>query len=301
MNYHEPVMLNDCIEGLDIQSDGIYIDVTFGGGGHSKAILDKLETGKLYAFDQDQDAAANAEVIDHPCFEFIPSNFRNLKRYLKLYGVKEVSGILADLGVSSHQFDVPERGFSTRFEAELDMRMDQDSELTAREVLNTYSEKELHKLFGLYGEVRNARNLASAIITQRANQPLNKVSELKEVLNKLAPRGREFKYYAQVFQAIRIEVNDEMEALEDLLEQSSSLIRPGGRLVVLSYHSLEDRLVKNFIAKGKFFGDVEKDFYGNDLKPFKAINRKPILAGEEELLINNRARSAKLRIAEKLT
>ena len=299
MNYHEPVMLNECIEGLDIQSNGIYVDVTFGGGGHSRAILKHLDKGKLYAFDQDQDAVSNAAEIQDQSFEFIQANFRNLKRYLKLNGVHQVDGILADLGVSSHQFDVAERGFSTRFEAQLDMRMDQDAELTARDVLNTYSEKELHKLFGLYGEVRNARNLASAIITHRANQSLETVNDLKEILDKLAPRSREFKYYAQVFQAIRIEVNDEMGALEALLEQTSSLVRPGGKLVVLSYHSLEDRLVKNFIAKGKFYGEVEKDFYGNPIKPFQAINRKPILAGKDELNRNNRARSAKLRIAEK--
>ena len=300
MNYHEPVMLEDCIEGLDIHPGGVYVDVTFGGGGHARAILSVLDTGKLYAFDQDRDAGEVAGQINNPSLVFIQSNFRNIKRYLKLHGVKQIDGLLADLGVSSHQFDVPERGFSTRFDAMLDMRMDQDAELTANEVLNTYPEKELHKLFGLYGEVRNARTLASAIITQRINQPIQTVNELKIILDKLAPRGREFKYYAQVFQAIRIEVNDELKALEALLQQSSGLVRIGGRLVVMSYHSLEDRLVKNFIAKGKFYGETEKDFYGNVLKPFEAVNKKPILAGEEELRKNKRARSAKLRIAEKI-
>lgn len=293
-------MLEDCIEGLDIHPEGVYVDVTFGGGGHASAILSVLDNGKLYAFDQDGDAKEVAGLIENPSLVFIQANFRNIKRYLKLHGVNKIDGLLADLGVSSHQIDVPERGFSTRFDAVLDMRMDQDSELTAHEVLNKYPEKKLHKLFGLYGEVRNARTLASAIITQRINQPIQTANELKKILDNLAPRGREFKYYAKVFQAIRIEVNDEMKALEELLQQSSELIRTGGRLVVMSYHSLEDRLVKNFIAKGKFFGEVEKDFYGNVLKPFKAVNKKLILPGEEELRKNSRARSAKLRIAERL-
>lgn len=293
-------MLENCIEGLDIHHDGVYVDVTFGGGGHSMAILSALDSGTLYGFDQDKDAKEIADTIKNPSLVFIQANFRNIKRFLKLHKVAKIDGLLADLGVSSHQFDVPERGFSTRFDATLDMRMDQEAQLTAREVLNTYSEKELHKLFGLYGEVRNARNLASAIITQRIKQQINTVDELKQVLDKLVPKGREFKYYAQVFQAIRIEVNDEMKALESLLTQCSELIKPGGRLVMISYHSLEDRLVKNFIAKGKFYGDTEKDFYGNVLKPFNAINKKPILAGKEELKVNNRARSAKLRIAQKL-
>jgi 16S rRNA (cytosine1402-N4)-methyltransferase len=300
MNYHEPVMLDECIEGLDIQKDGIYVDVTFGGGGHSKAMLSFLENGKLYAFDQDSDAAEVAGSISDPSFVFIQANFRNLKRYLKLHGVVKIDGLLADLGVSSHQLDVAERGFSTRFDAELDMRMDREAQLTAKEVLNTYSEKELHKLFGLYGEVRNARNLASAIITNRANRPIHTVGQLKEILDTMAPKRREFKYYAQVFQAIRIEVNDEMKSLEELLVQSAELIRTGGRMVVMSYHSLEDRLVKNFIAKGKFYGESEKDFFGNVLKPFEAVTRKPVLASEDEIKRNNRARSAKLRVAKKI-
>jgi 16S rRNA (cytosine1402-N4)-methyltransferase len=298
--YHEPVMLQQCLDGLAIKPNGIYVDLTFGGGGHSKAILEKLTDGRLLGFDQDQDAEANAEVIDHPGFEFVQANFRFVKKYLKLFGVKQVDGVLADLGVSSHQFNKAERGFSTRFDAELDMRMDQHAPVTAKQVINEYSEADLHKIFGLYGEVRNAKTLASAIVSARAASPINTIGELKEILGRFAKRGRENKYYAQVFQALRIEVNEELKALEEALLQMEEVIKPGGRLVVMSYHSLEDRLVKNYINKGKLDGEEEKDFYGNVLKPFKAINRKPITAEEEELEINNRARSAKLRIAEKL-
>lgn len=298
--YHEPVMLQQCLDGLAIKPNGIYVDLTFGGGGHSKAILEKLTDGKLFGFDQDQDAEGNAEAIDHPGFEFVQANFRFVKKYLKLYRIKEVDGVLADLGVSSHQFNKAERGFSTRFDAELDMRMDQHAPVSAKEVINEYSEADLHKIFGLYGEVRNAKTLASAIVSARANAPINTIGELKEILQKFAKRGRENKYYAQVFQALRIEVNEELKALEEALLQMEDLIKPGGRLVVMSYHSLEDRLVKNFINKGRLDGVEEKDFYGNVLKPFKAINRKPITAGENELASNNRARSAKLRIAERL-
>ncbi|WMN12890.1 16S rRNA (cytosine(1402)-N(4))-methyltransferase RsmH [Marivirga salinae] len=298
--YHEPVMLQQCLDGLAIKPNGIYVDLTFGGGGHSKAILEKLTDGKLLGFDQDQDAEANAEAIDHPGFEFVQANFRFVKKYLKLYRIKQVDGILADLGVSSHQFNKAERGFSTRFDAELDMRMDQHASVTAKQVINDYSEADLHKIFGLYGEVRNAKTLASAIVSARAASPINTIGELKEILARYAKRGRENKYYAQVFQALRIEVNEELKALEEALLQMEEVIKPGGRLVVMSYHSLEDRLVKNYINKGKLDGEEEKDFYGNVLKPFKAINRKPITAEDEELKLNNRARSAKLRIAEKL-
>ncbi|MGM0581698.1 MAG: 16S rRNA (cytosine(1402)-N(4))-methyltransferase RsmH [Bacteroidota bacterium] len=298
--YHEPVMLQQCLEGLAIKPNGIYVDLTFGGGGHSKAILEKLTDGKLLGFDQDQDAEANAEAIDHPGFEFVQVNFRFVKKYLKLYRIKQVDGVLADLGVSSHQFNKAERGFSTRFDAELDMRMDQHAPVTAKQVINEYSEADLHKIFGLYGEVRNAKTLASAIVSARAASPINTIGELKEILGRFAKRGRENKYCAQVFQALRIEVNEELKALEEALLQMEEVIKPGGRLVVMSYHSLEDRLVKNYINKGKLDGEEEKDFYGNVLKPFKAINRKPITAEEEELELNNRARSAKLRIAEKL-
>jgi len=298
--YHEPVMLQQCLDGLDINPNGVYVDLTFGGGGHSKAILEKLENGKLFGFDQDHDAEDNVAEIDHEGFEFVQANFRFVKKYLKLYRVKQVDGVLADLGVSSHQFNKAERGFSTRFDADLDMRMDQSADKTAMQILNEYSEADLHKILGLYGEVRNAKTLASAIVSARNNSPINTIGELKEILEKYAKRGRENKYYAQVFQALRIEVNEELKALEEALLQMEDLIKPGGRLVVMSYHSLEDRLVKNFINKGKLDGVEEKDFYGNVLKPFQAINRKPITAEEEELERNNRARSAKLRIAEKL-
>ena len=298
--YHEPVMLQQCLEGLAINPKGVYVDITFGGGGHSQAILAQLTEGKLFAFDQDQDAVVNAEAITHKGFEFIQANFRYIKKYLKLYGVKSVDGVLGDLGVSSHQFNKAERGFSTRFEADLDMRMDQQADITAKQVINEYSEADLHKIFGRYGEVRNAKTLAAAIVAARSSNPINTIDDLKAVLSKFAKRGRENKYFAQVFQALRIEVNEEMKALEEALLQMETVVKPGGRLVVMSYHSLEDRLVKNYINKGKLDGEEEKDLYGNVLKPFKAINRKPITAEPDELERNNRARSAKLRIAEKL-
>jgi 16S rRNA (cytosine1402-N4)-methyltransferase len=294
--YHKPVLLDESIDGLLWKADGTYVDLTFGGGGHSRAILDRLQAGRLFAFDQDQDAAENAEGLG---LTFIQANFRHLRRYLKLHGIRQVDGILADLGVSSHQFDVPDRGFSTRFEADLDMRMDQSSGLTAREVVNTYSEQQLQKVLGMYGEVRNARTLAQAIVAARTNEPIDTVSALKEVMGRFAPKGREAKYYAQVFQALRIEVNDEIAALEEMLEQSVDLLAPGGRLVVLSYHSLEDRLVKNMINKGKLYGEVDKDFYGNPQLPLRAVTKKPLTPSPEELQENSRARSAKLRIAEK--
>ena len=297
-NYHRPVMLQECIEGLNIKPDGIYVDLTFGGGGHSKVILEKLKGGHLYAFDQDQDAKANAEKIKDSSFTFIEGNFRYLKRYLKMYGVKSVDGILGDLGVSSHQIDDAKRGFSTRFDAELDMRMDQSAAKTARQVVNEYSEEDLHKILGMYGEVRNARTLAKAIVATRINGEIRTIEDLKRILNKYAKRGKENKYYAQVFQAIRIEVNEELRALEEMLEQSNEMLAKGGRLVIMSYHSLEDRLVKNYIMKGKISGDVEKDFYGNVIKPLEAVTRKPVIASEEVVKENNRARSAKLRIAE---
>jgi 16S rRNA (cytosine1402-N4)-methyltransferase len=297
--YHQPVLLQECIEGLQIKPEGIYVDITFGGGGHSRAILEKLSSGKLFAFDQDADAARNAREITHPGFTFIEANFRHIRRYLKLYGVGQADGILADLGVSSHQIDSPERGFSTRFQAGLDMRMDQSASLTAKTVLNLYSEDQLHKIFGMYGEVKNARTLAATIVKERFARPINTVNELKAILAKFAPRGRENKYYAQVFQALRIEVNEELRVLEEFLEQTVLLLKPGGRLVVMSYHSLEDRLVKNFINKGKFSGEADKDLYGNLQVPFKPVTKKPIEASAEEVAANNRARSAKLRIAEK--
>ncbi len=294
--YHKPVLLKESVEGLVHKPDGTYVDLTFGGGGHSAVILEHLQGGKLFAFDQDQDAAANAEGME---LTFIQANFRHIKRYLKLHGITSVDGILADLGVSSHQFDVPDRGFSTRFEADLDMRMDQKSKLTAKDVINDYSEKALHQLLGMYGEVRNAKTLAQAIVAARTNKAIETVEDLKQVLNKYAPKGKEAKYYAQVFQALRLEVNDEIKALEEMLGQSVELLAPGGRLVMLSYHSLEDRLVKNMINQGKLYGEAEKDFYGNTYLPLKPLTRKPLVPSQEEIRENSRARSAKLRIAEK--
>lgn len=297
--YHVPVMLHECIEALDIKPDGIYVDVTFGGGGHSREILKKLgPKGRLIAFDQDPDAIKNA--IDDERFVLVHQNFRFLKNCLRLQGVKEVDGILADLGVSSHQFDDASRGFSIRFDADLDMRMDQVSDLDARKVVNTYSEDELHRIFGMYGEVQNAKSLAKTIVTARLSKPINTIAELKEAIKKLVPKGKEHKYHAQVFQALRIEVNKELDALQEFLTQSPLVLKEGGRLVVMSYHSLEDRLVKNFMLKGKFRGEVEKDFYGNEIKPFRVLTRKAITAAEEEVKNNNRARSAKLRVAEKI-
>jgi 16S rRNA (cytosine1402-N4)-methyltransferase len=294
------VLLQECIEGLQVKPAGTYVDITFGGGGHSRAILEKLEGGKLFAFDQDADAAENAKQINNPAFTFIEANFRHIRRYLKLYGAGQADGILADLGVSSHQIDSAERGFSTRFQADLDMRMDRGADLTAKTVVNTYTEDRLHRILGMYGEVKNAKTLAATIVKERFARPIGTVNELKAILGKFAPRGRENKYFAQVFQALRIEVNEELRVLEEFLEQSVLLLKPGGRLVVMSYHSLEDRLVKNFINKGKFSGEVEKDMYGNVQVPLKPVNKKPIEASEEELARNNRARSAKLRIAEKI-
>ncbi|MEI7587403.1 16S rRNA (cytosine(1402)-N(4))-methyltransferase RsmH [Runella sp.] len=299
--YHNPVLLEACLEGLAIRPEGVYVDITFGGGGHSKAILERLgEKGRLLAFDQDSDARANAQAIDDKRLTFIDANFRYLQKYLRLYGVKQLDGILGDLGVSSHQFDTPERGFSTRFEANLDMRMNQRGGLTARDIVDTYSAEELHRILGMYGELQNAKTAAQAIVAARANRNIETVNDLKAALQRYTPRGKENKYFAQVFQALRIEVNDEMGALQEFLTQSVEVLKPQGRLVVMSYHSLEDRLVKNFIGKGKFYGEVEKDLFGNDLKPLQSVTRKPIEASPEEIAQNSRARSAKLRVAEKL-
>jgi 16S rRNA (cytosine1402-N4)-methyltransferase len=296
--YHIPVMLGPCIEGLAIDPNGIYVDLTFGGGGHSAEILKHLDKGHLYGFDQDTDAEAN--VPEDNRFTFIQANFRDFRKYLRLYGVHQVDGILADLGISSHQIDEPTRGFSTRFDGDLDMRMSSDMTISAKEVLNTYEESKLHKIFGIYGEIKNAKTLAQAVVSERTMKPFSTTEGFKELLKRFAPRGKEFKYFAQVFQALRIEVNDEMGALEDMLKQTIEALKPGGRLVVMSYHSLEDRLVKNFLAKGKFQGDVEKDFYGNLIRPLEPVTRKALIASAEEIQGNNRARSAKLRIAKKL-
>jgi 16S rRNA (cytosine1402-N4)-methyltransferase len=291
-------MLKECIDGLNIRPDGTYVDVTFGGGGHSREIMKHLgDGGRLLAFDQDADAQQN--IIADDRFEFIDQNFRYLKNFSRLHNAIPVDGILADLGVSSYQFDQAERGFSIRFDAELDMRMNQSAGLSAKEVVNTYEEADLHRIFGIYGEIKNAKSLARTIVTGRLNAPINTVADLKNVITGLIPKGKENKYLAQVFQALRIEVNQELEALKDFLIQSAEVLVSGGRLVVMSYHSLEDRLVKNFIAKGKFSGEVEKDFYGNDQKPFEAVSHGAITASEDEIKNNNRARSAKLRIAVK--
>jgi len=296
--YHTPVMLAECIEGLDIKPNGTYIDVTFGGGGHSREIMKHLgEDGQLLAFDQDVDAQQN--IIADDRFTFIDQNFRYIKNFTRLHGAVPVDGILADLGVSSYQFDQAERGFSIRFDAALDMRMNQASGISAKDVVNTYSEADLHKIFGVYGEIKNAKSLANTIVMARLIAPIVTIADLKNAISARIPKGKENKYLAQVFQALRIEVNQELEALKDFLTQSADILISGGRLVVMSYHSLEDRLVKNFIAKGKFSGEVEKDFFGNDQKPLEAVSRGAITASEEEIKMNNRARSAKLRIAVK--
>jgi 16S rRNA (cytosine1402-N4)-methyltransferase len=298
MEYHNPVLLQASVDGLNIKPDGIYVDVTFGGGGHSAAILRRLgPNGRLYAFDQDEDALANA--IPDERFTLINENFRFIKRFLRFYGVKNVDGILADLGVSSHQFDIAERGFSTRFDAELDMRMSQKNDLNAYRVVNEYDDANLRRVFLDYGELKNAPVLARTIIEARADRPIKTTDELKEVLAKYLPERIRNKILAQIYQAIRIEVNQEMDVLKEFLEQSLEILNPGGRLSVISYHSLEDRLVKRFMKNGMFEGEPERDFFGNFSVPFKTIG-KLIVPDGAEIKINNRARSAKLRIAEKL-
>jgi len=296
--YHDPVLLNECLDGLNLNPKGVYVDVTFGGGGHSRAIVSKLEEGHLYAFDQDDDALKNE--IDDDRFTLINANFRYLKSSLRMYGVEEIDGLLADLGVSSHQFDVADRGFSIRFEADLDMRMDQNSDLNAYKVINGYEQDELRNILKLYGELKRPGTIARVICEAKENKPIETVNELKDLLRSFAPKMQENKFFAQVFQAIRIEVNDELNALREMLSQAQDILKPGGRLVVISYHSLEDRLVKNLIQKGNFEGELQQDFYGNKLLSFKKVSRKPILPTEEETQRNNRARSAKLRVAEKL-
>jgi 16S rRNA (cytosine1402-N4)-methyltransferase len=298
MEYHNPVLLQASVDGLNIKPDGVYVDVTFGGGGHSAAILKRLGlNGKLFAFDQDEDALANA--LPDERFTLINENFRFIKRFLRFYGVKSVDGILADLGVSSHQFDVPERGFSTRFDAELDMRMSQKNDLNAYRVVNEYDDANLRRVFLDYGELKNAPVLARTIIEAREHQPIKTTDELKEVLAKYLPERVRNKILAQIYQAIRIEVNQEMDVLKEFLEQSLEILSPGGRLSVISYHSLEDRLVKRYIKNGMFEGEPERDFFGNFSVPFKTIG-KLIVPDNAEIKINNRARSAKLRIAEKI-
>ena len=295
--YHNPVMLNECIGGLNINPDGVYADVTFGGGGHSRAILDHLTTGHLYAFDQDEDAAANAFDDEH--FTFIPQNFRYFKNFIQLYHGGQIDGIIADLGVSSHQFDTPEKGFSTRFEGPLDMRMSQMTPNDAATVVNTYDHAALTRILRLYGEMQQPNLIASDIVMARENEPIETTEQLKAAVQRRLPRGKENKVLAQLFQALRIEVNQELEALDAFLIQCPDVLKPGGRLVVMSYHSLEDRLVKNHMKTGNGEGKEVKDFFGNLLTPYHIITRKPIVPSDEEMERNSRARSAKLRIAER--
>lgn len=295
--YHTPVMLGEAIEGLAIRPEGTYVDVTFGGGGHSRAIMEHLGSeGRLYAFDQDEDARRNA--IDDPRFTLIGENFRYLKNYLRLYGVRQVVGVLADLGVSSHQFDVAERGFSTRFDGELDLRMDRRGDTTARDLVNSLDEEGLARILKLYGELPNAKQMAKAIVRARGEKEIATTGELKEAVSRHLPHKMENKYLAMLFQALRIEVNGELEALREMLVQATELLPVGGRLVVISYHSLEDRLVKNFMRSGNFEGVVEKDFYGNPLAPLRQL--VSTAATVEEVAANSRARSARLRVAEKV-
>ena len=297
--YHIPVLLKSSVEGLNIVPSGIYVDVTFGGGGHSRKILESLdENGKLFAFDQDAEAHENS--IDDSRFTLIDQNFAFIKNYLAFHGIEKVDGILADLGVSSHQFDSGERGFSIRYEGDLDMRMDQSQELSAKRVVNDYEEDRLEFIFKTYGEIRNARLVARKIIEARESNSIETTTQLIDIVKLLTIRKKENQFLAQVFQAIRIEVNQELEVLKQFLVGAQEVLKPGGRLVVISYHSLEDRLVKNFIKKGKFEGEIEKDFYGNPLVDMKDISRKAIVADAEELKLNSRSRSAKMRIAEKL-
>jgi 16S rRNA (cytosine1402-N4)-methyltransferase len=297
MDYHNPVLLKETVDGLNIDPNGVYVDVTFGGGGHSKEILSRLgANGKLFAFDQDEDAWENALADER--FTLIKENFRYIKRFLRFYGVKSVDGILADLGVSSHQFDVPERGFSTRFDADLDMRMSKKNELNAHKIINEYDEANLKRVFLDYGELKNAPAIARVIIEAREQKKINTTDELKVVLGRFLPEKVKNKVLAQMYQAIRIEVNQEMDVLKEFLEQSLDILKPEGRLSVISYHSLEDRLVKRFMKNGMFEGEPERDFFGNFSLPFKTIG-KLIIPSDEEIKINNRARSAKLRIAAK--
>jgi len=295
--YHVPVLLTESVDGLEIKADGDYVDVTFGGGGHSREIFSRLKTGRLFAFDQDEDASAN--IIHDDRFFFIRHNFKYIRNFLRYYDVEQVDGILADLGVSSHDFDVAERGFSFRFDGDLDMRMNRDSSQTAADLVNTYSEDQLRTMFREYGEIDNAGRLAKQLVSARNNNPVKTIEQFRETIAPCVPRLQESKYLAKVFQALRIETNNEMDVLHEFLEQSIQLLKPGGRLVVITYHSLEDRMVKNFIRSGDLSGKQEKDFFGNVESPLTAINRKVIVPTDEEIERNPRARSGKLRIAEK--
>ena len=297
LTYHNPVLLQPSIEGLNINAEGVYVDVTFGGGGHSREIIKHLSSGKLFGFDQDSDAQQN--VIQDDRFTLIPHNFKFLSNFLNFNNIQEVDGILADLGVSSHQFDVPERGFSIRFNGPLDLRMDTRKPKTAADVVNNYSEEDLANVLYYFGELKESRKISRAICTSRSTKNIETIEELLDLLNKYAPRGKENSFFARIFQALRIEVNEEIEVLKSMLLQAEKMLKPGGRLVVISYHSIEDRIVKNFLKTGNFEGILNKDMFGNQLTPFINITRKPIIPNEEEIKLNKRARSAKLRIAEK--
>lgn len=296
--YHIPVLLNESIEGMNLHADGIYADMTFGGGGHSKEILRRMgEDCHLYSFDQDEDAEKN--IVDDKRFTFVRSNFRYLRNFMRYYGVEQLDGILADLGVSSHHFDDSERGFSFRFDGKLDMRMNKRAGMTAADIVNTYDEEKLADVFYLYGELKNSRKLAATIAKTRQQKQITTIGEFLDIIKPLFGREREKKELAKVFQALRIEVNHEMEALKEMLYEATDLLKPGGRLVVITYHSLEDRMVKNLIKAGNIEGKVEQDFYGNVQSPFRAVNNKVIVPTDEEVNQNPRSRSAKLRIAEK--
>ena len=298
MGYHNPVLLNECIEGLRIKPEGTYVDVTFGGGGHSKLILSHLKGGRLFAFDQDENTRKNS--LSHPGFKLIHANFRYIKNFLKLEGILSIDGLIADLGVSSHQFDVPERGFSTRLTGDLDMRMDVNSDLSAKNVINDYTELDLANIFYRYGELRNSRLIANRIVARRKESPINTTDDLVSTISNLSAERHRNQFLARVFQSIRIEVNDEIEALKQMLLSALELLNPSGRLVVLSYHSLEDRLIKNLMKKGNLEGKVEQDFFGNVIKRLKEINTKVVVASGDEIKKNPRARSAKLRVSEKV-
>ncbi|MBL4709206.1 MAG: 16S rRNA (cytosine(1402)-N(4))-methyltransferase RsmH [Flavobacteriales bacterium] len=299
MEYHNPALLQESVDGLAMVADGRYVDVTFGGGGHSKEILKRLSlNGRLFAFDQDPDAEQNR--LEDDRFSLINQNFSFLKNFLRMYNVIPVDGVLADLGVSFHQFDVPQRGFSFRFSGPLDMRMDQKRKITAAKVVNTYATEDLERIFKEYGELRVAKQVVQRIENARSEKKITTVEELKALLKNMVPEKVEHKFLAQVFQALRIEVNEELKVIQDLLEQAVEVLKEGGRMSVITYHSLEDRLVKNFFKTGNVEGKVEKDFYGNLIRPMEPVNRKPIVPSEEEVKRNNRSRSAKLRIAEKV-
>ena len=298
MAYHEAVLLSESVQGLNIKSDGIYVDVTFGGGGHSREIIKNLSRGQLFAFDQDTDA--NNNILEKENFKLLNTNFRNIKNFLRMEGINEIDGLLADLGVSSHQFDISERGFSTRFSGPLDMRMNLNSELDAKHIINNYSQQYLAKIFFEYGELRESRKIAKTIVAARKEKQILTTNQLLDCIQHLTIERKRNQFFSRVFQAIRIEVNDEIAALKEMLNAATDLLKVGGRLSVISYHSLEDRLVKNLVRKGNVEGNLQRDFYGNPLKVFKEISKKVIVPSEQEIKTNPRARSAKLRIAEKI-